>query len=193
MSGTDRVIDLLPNIDTNRIGLQGQSWGGYQIAQLVTMTTRYRAAMAGAPVANMFSAYGGIRWNSGLNRQFQYEKTQSRIGHTIWERPDLYVENSPIFHLPNVTTPLMIMHNDADGSVPWYQGIELFTGLRRLGKTAWLLNYNDDDHNLMKNANRMDLSIRMRQFFDYYLLDKDPPQWLIEGLPATVKGKEYRY
>jgi dipeptidyl aminopeptidase/acylaminoacyl peptidase len=193
MSGTDRVIDLLPNIDTNRIGLQGQSWGGYQIAQLVTMTSRYRAAMAGAPVANMFSAYGGIRWNSGLNRQFQYEKTQSRIGHTIWERPDLYVENSPIFHLPNVTTPLMIMHNDADGSVPWYQGIELFTGLRRLGKTAWLLNYNDDDHNLMKNANRMDLSIRMRQFFDYYLLDKDPPQWLIEGLPATLKGKEYRY
>jgi len=193
MSGTDHVLSVLPNVDSTRMALQGQSWGGYQTAQLVTMTTRYRAAMAGAPVANMFSAYGGIRWGSGLNRQFQYERTQSRIGYTIWERPDLYIENSPLFHLPNVTTPLMIMHNDGDGAVPWYQGIELFTGLKRLGKATWLLNYNDDDHNLMRNANRMDLSIRMRQFFDHYLLDAPAPLWLTEGIPATVKGKELRY
>ena len=193
MSGTDHVLDVLPNVDSTRMALQGQSWGGYQTAQLVTMTTRYRAAMAGAPVANMFSAYGGIRWGSGLNRQFQYERTQSRIGYTIWERPDLYIENSPLFHLPNVQTPLMIMHNDGDGAVPWYQGIELFTGLKRLAKPTWLLNYNDDDHNLMRNANRIDLSIRMRQFFDHYLLDAPAPKWLTEGIPATVKGKELRY
>jgi dipeptidyl aminopeptidase/acylaminoacyl peptidase len=175
------------------MALQGQSWGGYQTAQLVTMTDRYAAAMAGAPVANMFSAYGGIRWGSGYNRQFQYERTQSRIGYTIWEQPDLYFENSPLFGLPNVSTPLMIMHNDGDGAVPWYQGIELFTGLKRLDKTAWLLNYNDDDHNLMRNANRIDLSIRMRQFFDHYLLDAPAPKWLTDGIPATVKGKELRY
>jgi len=193
MSGTDHVLDILPNVDSNRMALQGQSWGGYQTAQLVTMTDRYAAAMAGAPVANMFSAYGGIRWGSGYNRQFQYERTQSRIGYTIWEQPDLYFENSPLFGLPNVSTPLMIMHNDGDGAVPWYQGIELFTGLKRLDKTAWLLNYNDDDHNLMRNANRIDLSIRMRQFFDHYLLDAPAPKWLTDGIPATVKGKELRY
>ena len=193
MSGTDHILETVPGVDSTRMALQGQSWGGYQTAQLVTMTNRYRAAMAGAPVANMFSAYGGIRWGSGLNRQFQYERTQSRIGYTIWERPDLYIENSPLFHLPNVQTPLMIMHNDADGAVPWYQGIELFTGLKRLGRPTWLLNYNDDDHNLMRNANRIDLSIRMRQFFDHYLLDAPAPQWLTEGIPATVKGKELRY
>ncbi len=193
MSGTDHVLETVPGVDSTRMALQGQSWGGYQTAQLVTMTNRYRAAMAGAPVANMFSAYGGIRWGSGLNRQFQYERTQSRIGYTIWERPDLYIENSPLFHLPNVQTPLMIMHNDGDGAVPWYQGIELFTGLKRLGKPTWLLNYNDDDHNLMRNANRIDLSIRMRQFFDHYLMDAPAPQWLSEGIPATVKGKELRY
>lgn len=193
MSATDRAIELVPNIDTTRMGLQGQSWGGYQTAQLITMTNRYAAAMAGAPVSNMFSAYGGIRWGSGLNRQFQYERTQSRIGYTIWEKPELYYENSPLFHLPNVTTPLLIMHNDKDGAVPWYQGIELFTGMKRLNKRVWLLNYNGDDHNLMQNANRIDLSIRMRSFFDYYLLEKEAPQWLIEGIPATVKGKELRY
>ncbi|MBU2020477.1 MAG: prolyl oligopeptidase family serine peptidase, partial [Bacteroidetes bacterium] len=193
MGATDAALKKYKNIDSTRMGLQGQSWGGYQTAQLVTMTNRYKAAMAGAPVANMFSAYGGIRWGSGLNRQFQYEKTQSRIGKTIWEAPNLYTENSPLFFLPKVQTPLLIMHNDGDGAVPWYQGIELFTGLKRLGKASWLLNYNGDDHNLMKNANRIDLSIRMRQFFDHYLMNQPAPRWLSEGIPATVKGKELRY
>ncbi len=192
MASTDAAIKKYPNIDSTRLGLQGQSWGGYQTAQLITMTKRYKAAMAGAPVSNMFSAYGGMRWGTGMNRQFQYERTQSRIGKTIWEAPELYVENSPLFHLPNVTTPLLIMHNDGDGAVPWYQGIEMFMGMKRLGKPVWLLNYNDDDHNLMKNANRMDLSIRMRQFFDYYLMDAPAPRWLMEGIPALKKGEEYR-
>jgi len=193
MSGTDHLLKTYKNIDSTRMGLQGQSWGGYQSAQLITMTKRYAAAMAGAPVGNMFSAYGGIRWGSGLNRQFQYESTQSRIGKTIWEAPELYFENSPLFHLPNVTTPLLIMHNDQDGSVPWYQGIELYTGMRRLGKPCWLLNYNGDDHNLTKLANKIDLSIRMRQFFDYYLLNKSMPTWMSEGLPAIEKGKMLKY
>ncbi|HNR86581.1 MAG TPA: prolyl oligopeptidase family serine peptidase, partial [Taishania sp.] len=193
MSGTDAVLKKFPQIDASRMGLQGQSWGGYQTAQLITMTNRYKAAMAGAPVSNMFSAYGGIRWGSGMSRQFQYEKTQSRIGKTIWEAPELYVENSPVFHLPKVTTPLLIMHNDKDGAVPWYQGIELFAGLRRLGKTAWLLNYNDDDHNLMKIPNRRDLSRRMRQFFDHYLQNQPAPRWMVEGIPAVKKEKETRY
>lgn len=192
MSGTDAVLKKYPNIDTKRLGLQGQSWGGYQTAQLITMTDRYAAAMAGAPVSNMFSAYGGIRWGSGFSRQFQYEHSQSRIGKTIWDAPELYIENSPLFHLPKVKTPLLIMHNDQDGAVPWYQGVELYMGLRRLSKPVWLLNYNGDDHNLMKNANRMDLSIRMRQFFDYYLLGAPEPMWLQKGIPALEKGKQFR-
>jgi dipeptidyl aminopeptidase/acylaminoacyl peptidase len=193
MSGTDHVLKLVPAIDSKRMGLQGQSWGGYQTAQLITMTDRFAAAMAGAPVSNMFSAYGGIRWGSGVNRQFQYERTQSRIGKTIWEAPELYVENSPLFHLPKVKTPLLIMHNDEDGAVPWYQGIELYTGMRRLGKPCWMLNYNGDDHNLTKLANKIDLSIRMRQFFDHFLLDKPIPIWMSEGIPAIDKGKKLNY
>jgi len=193
MSGTDHVLKLVPSIDPKRMGLQGQSWGGYQTAQLITMTDRFAAAMAGAPVSNMFSAYGGIRWGSGVNRQFQYERTQSRIGKTIWEAPELYIENSPLFHLPKVKTPLLIMHNDEDGAVPWYQSIEMYTGMRRLQKPVWLLNYNGDDHNLMKNANRFDLSIRMRQFFDHYLMGQEAPVWLKEGIPAVKKGKDLGY
>lgn len=192
MSGTDYLLNNY-SIDSTRMGLQGQSWGGYQTAQLITMTNRFKAAMAGAPVSNMFSAYGGIRWGSGLNRQFQYESTQSRIGATIWERPDLYIENSPLFHLPKVNTPLLVMANDKDGAVPWYQGIELYTGLRRLGKPCWMLNYNDDDHNLTRLPNKMDLSIRMRQFFDFYLNNGLEPLWMKEGIDAREKGKTFKY
>jgi dipeptidyl aminopeptidase/acylaminoacyl peptidase len=192
VSGTEYVIRNYP-IDSFKIGLQGQSWGGYQTAQLITMTKRYAAAMAGAPVSNMFSAYGGIRWGSGLNRQFQYESQQSRIGKTIWESPELYKENSPLFHLPNITTPLLIMHNDEDGAVPWYQGIELYNGMRRLQKPCWLLNYNSEDHNLTRMANKIDLSIRMRQFFDHYLKNAPMPIWMKSGIPAEKKGKTSGY
>ncbi len=178
-------------VDPKKIGLDGQSWGGYQIAYMVTETNMFACGFAGAPVTNMFSAYGGIRWGSGLVRQFQYEKTQSRIGATMWDSPLRYLENSPQFFLDKVKTPLLIMANDKDGAVPWYQGIELFTGLRRLQKPSWLLVYNNEDHNLVQRRNRKDLSIRKHQFFDHYLKGAPMPEWMAKGLPATEKGKNF--
>jgi len=188
VSGTE-FIKKYSFVDGKHIAIQGQSWGGYQVAMLVTMTDIYACAESGAPVTNMFSAYGGIRWGSGMSRAFQYEKGQSRIGVSPWENPELYIENSPIFHADKVNTPLMIMHNDKDGAVPWWQGIEYFTDLRRLGKKVWMVSYNNDDHNLMKWPNRVDLSIRMMQFFDHYLKAKPMPIWMSKGIPATKKGK----
>jgi dipeptidyl aminopeptidase/acylaminoacyl peptidase len=180
-------------VDGTKIGIQGQSWGGYQVAHLITRTNMYAAAWAGAPVVNMTSAYGGIRWESGMNRQFQYEKTQSRIGATLWEKPELYIENSPLFSFPKVTTPVVVMANDADGAVPWYQGIEMFTGLKRLGKPVWLLNYNNEAHNLVQRQNRKDIQIREQQFFDYYLKGAKAPVWMVGGIPATEKGKTWGF
>ncbi len=180
-------------VDATKIGIQGQSWGGYQVAHLITRTNMYAAAWSGAPVVNMTSAYGGMRWESGMNRQFQYEKTQSRIGATLWEKPELYIENSPLFKLPNVNTPVVIMANDADGAVPWYQGIEMYSGLRRLGKPVWMLNYNNEAHNLMQRQNRKDIQIREQQFFDYYLKGAKAPVWMVNGIPATEKGKTWGF
>ncbi|RLD67566.1 MAG: S9 family peptidase [Bacteroidetes bacterium] len=188
VSGTE-YLKTFPWVDAKHMGIQGQSWGGYQVAMLVTQTDIYACAESGAPVTNMFSAYGGIRWGSGMSRAFQYEKGQSRMGVSPWESPELYIENSPIFHAAKVNTPLLIMHNDMDGAVPWWQGIEYFTDLRRLGKQVWMLTYNGDDHNLRKWPNRVDLSIRMMQFFDHYLKEKPMPIWMSKGIPATKKGK----
>lgn len=178
-------------VDPDRIGVQGHSWGGYQSAFMITQTDIFACAGSGAPVANMTSAYGGIRWGSGMSRQFQYEQTQSRIGGTLWEKPLLYLENSPLFHLKNVNTPVLILHNDEDGAVPWYQGIELFMGLRRLDKPAWLLNYNGQPHWPITYPNRRDYAIRMQQFFDHYLMDGPLPQWMAEGVPAVDKGRDF--
>ncbi|MFY9152690.1 MAG: prolyl oligopeptidase family serine peptidase [Prolixibacteraceae bacterium] len=195
ISGTQFVSNMFPFIDRKRIGIQGQSWGGYQAAWLITQTNMFAAAMAGAPVSNMTSAYGGIRWETGLSREFQYEQTQSRIGGTLWEKPLLYIENSPLFYVPKIKTPLLIMHNDNDGAVPWYQGIGLFSAMRRLQKPVWMLTYNNEEHNLKAEswANRMDLTIRMKQFFDFYLKDAAMPLWMKNGIPATLKGKELGY
>ena len=191
VSGT-RALIKKGFIDSTKIGLQGQSWGGYQTVHLITRTNLYKGAWAGAPVVNMFSAYGGIRWESGMNRQFQYEHSQSRIGATIWQRPDLYIENSPLFHLPKVKTPLVIMANDADGAVPWYQGIELFTALRRLDKPVWMLNYNGEAHNLVERKNRKDISQKEQDFFDWQLKGAAPAAWLQSGVPAIMKGREIK-
>ncbi|MBJ6110007.1 S9 family peptidase [Hymenobacter sp. BT523] len=180
-----------PWVDGAHLGIQGQSWGGYQVAYLITQTNMYAAAWAGAPVVNMTSAYGGIRWESGVSRQFQYERTQSRIGGTLWEKTDAYLRNSPLFSLPKVQTPVVIMANDADGAVPWYQGIEMFTDLRRLGKPVWLLQYNGEAHNLVKRENRKDISIRELQFFDHYLKGAPAPVWLSTGVPAVEKGRNW--
>ena len=186
-----KYLAKIPWVDSTKMAIQGQSWGGYQVAYLVTRTKMFAAAGAGAPVANMTSAYGGIRWGTGLNRQFQYERSQSRLGANLWQRQDLYIKNSPLFKADKITTPLLIMHNDKDGAVPWYQGIELFTALRRLGKKAWLLQYNDEDHNLVERKNRKDLSIRLSQFFDHYLKGAPAARWIREGIPATLKGIEW--
>jgi dienelactone hydrolase len=177
-------------VDPKRIGSAGQSWGGYQTAYMITQTNLFAAAFAGAPVANMTSAYGGIRWESGLARAFQYEKSQSRIGGSMWEYPMRFIENSPLFYTDRITTPVLIMSNDADGAVPWYQGIEWFVALRRFGKEAYLLNYNNDGHNPRKRANQKDVDRRMQEFFGHHLKGDAAPDWMRNGVPFLQKGRE---
>lgn len=173
--------------DPNHTGLQGHSWGGYQVAYIVARTNIFTCAEAGAPVVNMTSAYGGIRWEGGRSRMFQYERGQSRLGKTIWESRNLYLDNSPLFNMNKVETPLLILHNDEDGAVPFEQGIEYYMALRRLGKPAWLLNYRGEPHWPVKWQNRKDFQKRMSQFFDHYLKGEPMPHWMKQGVPAIER------
>ncbi|MBA3974234.1 MAG: hypothetical protein C0504_08470 [Candidatus Solibacter sp.] len=183
------VVDL-GYVDENAIGIQGHSWGGYQIAYMITQTTRFKAAEAGAPVGNMTSAYSGIRWGSGLPRQFQYERTQSRIGAPLYEAPHKYLENSPVFHANRVRTPLLMIHNDRDDAVPWYQGIEIYLALRRNAKEVYMFNYNGEFHGLRRRHNQKDWTVRMQQFFDHHLRGAPKPAWMEKGVPYIEREEE---
>ena len=181
-SGIERLVEI-GVADPDAVGLHGHSWSGYQTAFVVTQTDLFAAAVAGAPVSNMTSAYSGIRWETGLARQFQYEKSQSRIGGSLWEVPELYIENSPVFFADQINTPLLIQFGDEDGAVPWYQGIELYLACRRLDKECIMLTYRGEPHHLKQYANKLDYSIKMKEFFDHHLKGEPAPEWMTEGVP----------
>ena len=180
--GVQKLVDM-GVADPEAIGLHGHSWSGYQTAFVITQTDIFAAAAAGAPVSNMTSAYSGIRWGTGLARQFQYEKSQSRIGGSLWEYPERYIENSPIFFADRINTPLLIEFGDEDEAVPWYQGIELYLACRRLDKNCIMLQYRGEPHHLKKYGNKLDYSIKMKEFFDYWLKGEPAPDWMTEGVP----------
>lgn len=177
-------------VDEKGIGAAGHSWGGYQTAFLVTQTNIFAAVESGAPVCNMLSAYGGIRYETGMSRQFQYEKTQSRIGGTPWQYPIRYQINSPIWYADKVQTPVLIMANDQDGAVPWTQGIEYFTALRRLGKECYLFNYNGEAHGLRQRQNMKDWTRRMSEYFAHHLKKAPAPKWMTDGVPFQDRERE---
>jgi dipeptidyl aminopeptidase/acylaminoacyl peptidase len=175
-------------IDPKRIGIQGHSWGGYQITYMITQTNIFAAVEAGASVVNMTSAYGGIRWGTGMVREFQYEKTQSRIGKSLWDAPLQYIENSPLFWIDRINTPYLTIHNDADDAVPWYQGIEFNTAMRRMGKEAYMFTFNGEPHGLRNRDNMKYWTVHMDEFFDHYLLGKPRPEWMDKGVSFLEKG-----
>jgi dipeptidyl aminopeptidase/acylaminoacyl peptidase len=176
-------------IDPERIGIQGHSWGGYEISYLITQTNLFAAVEAGASVVNMTSAYGGIRWGTGMSRAFQYEKTQSRIGAPLWSRVLQFLENSPLFWVERIQTPYLTIHNDEDDAVPWYQGIEFFSALRHLGKEAYMFNFNGEKHGLRQRENQKYWTVHLDEFFDHFLLGKPKPEWMEKGVPYLERGE----
>lgn len=176
-------------VNPSKIGIQGCSFGGIQTNYLVTHTNIFAAACSASGLSNLISAYGGLTKFDGKSMQSYFETGQGRMGASLWKIPELYIKNSPIFSLDKVTTPFLIMHTTDDGVCNISQAIELFTGLRRLGKKAWLLEYENYDHGVYDKAGS-DFSIRMMQFFDHYLKGNPAPIWMTRGIPAQLKGIE---
>lgn len=187
-SGVQKLIEM-GIADPKAVGIQGHSWGGYQTAFAVTQTNIFAAAITGAPVGNMTSAYSGIRHGTGLARQFQYETGQSRIGESLMQAPLKYVENSPVFYADRIKTPMMIMFGDKDDAVPWEQGVELYLAMRRAGKDVVLLQYEGEPHHLKQYGNKLDYSVRMKEYFDHYLKGVPAPEWLKQGEPYREYDK----
>ena len=171
-----------------RIGVQGHSWSGCTVANLITMTDIFSCASIGAGVVNMTEAYSALRIGSGNTRMFMYEDWQSRIGKSLWEDPEAYLRNSAIFRADRIKTPVLIMHNDKDEAVEFHEGRNLYMAMRRLQKPAWLLNYEGEGHFIWNPAAQRDWSRRMLQFFDHYLKDAGTPRWMKEGINVNEKN-----
>jgi len=176
-------------VDPRHVGIQGHSWGAYQISYMITHTRMFAAAEAGASMADMVSGYGGIRWGTGVSRAVQYEQGQSRMGGPPWALRDKYIESSPIFFVDKVKTPFLTIHNDDDDAVPWYQAIEFFTALRRLGKEAYWFNFNGEKHGLKERDNMKYYTVHMAEFFDHYLQGAPRPEWMDKPVPYLQRGK----
>lgn len=169
-------------IDESRMGLHGHSWGGYQTSFLITQTDMFKAAAAGAPLTNMISMYDLIYWNSGGGNMSIFEASQGRFKGAPWENWESYQRNSPVYHVKNVKTPLLMLHNDKDGAVDFTQGIEYYNALRRLKKPVIMVQYKGENHGLSKLENRKDYSVRMMEFFDHHLKEKVAPDWIASGV-----------
>lgn len=178
--------------DPERIGLIGHSWGGYQVADLVTRTNLFRCASPGAAVTNLTASYLALRAGTGVPRMYVYEDAQGRLGKTLWEDPEMYLKNSPIFRADKIRTPLLIFHNERDDAVPFADGLALFLALRRHGQPAWLLNYRGEGHSVNKREACRDWSKRMEQFFDHYLMDAAAPRWMREGITKEDEGYDLK-
>jgi dipeptidyl aminopeptidase/acylaminoacyl peptidase len=183
-----RYLVKMSWIDSTKLGLQGHSFGGWETNHLITHTTVFAAACEAAGVSDQVSAYNQLD-GFGSARQIFYEQYSQGSpygkGVTPWTHPELYIANSPVFFAGNVTTPLLIMHGVEDKAVPFAQAIEMYLALKRAGKKVWLLEYEKAGHVLHNDAKAMDFTIRMKQFFDYYLKGSKPPSWMTTGVEMS--------
>jgi len=181
-----RFLSKEPWIDTTRIGIQGHSFGGYETNYIVTHTNLFAAAAEGAGVSDMIGDYSSLVAD-GKTNHYIFELGAYCTGASPWQRPEVYLEGSPILQADKVTTPILILHNKKDFAVPWSQGVEFFTALRRNDRKVWMLQYDEGDHVVYRKA-ALDFTIRIEQFFDHYLKGAPPPLWMTEGIPAKRKG-----
>ncbi|MFC1791938.1 alpha/beta hydrolase family protein [Gemmatimonadota bacterium] len=175
--------------DPDRICLQGHSWGGYESSFILTQTDMFACVVTGAPLTNLVSMHNILYKQSGNPNASLIEWGQGRMDTTPFEDLARYVAESPIHHVNNITTPFLILHGTADGAVDWNQGLEYYIAARRTGKEVILLSYPDEPHHLSREENQKDFQIRMRQFFDHYLMGAPAPRWMTEGVPFLEKDR----
>lgn len=190
VNGAVGYLKKLPFVDVKRIALSGHSFGGGQTNYILGHSEIFRAALSGAATSNLTNGYStvrGINYVGALNQGF-YEMGQYYMKVNLWENPAKYIYNSPIFYADKVNTPVLMMHNNRDASVDFNQGVQFFSALRRLGKKAWMLSYEGEGHTLGGELAKKDFTLRVTQFFDFYLKDAPAPLWMLDGIPVSKKG-----
>lgn len=173
------MILILPIIDSLHVaGLIGHSFGGYEADLIISQTDRFAAAVSGSGWTDLVSSYLFI--NSGFKKPeyFRAEDDQIRIGKSLYEDPQSYLQNSPVLLAASIKTPLLGWTGKEDPTVHPLQSMEFYMALRRLNKTHTLLVYPEEGHFLLKKENQKDLSERIQQWFDCYLKNGRIQPWM---------------
>lgn len=174
-------------IDLSRLGLHGHSFAGWETNYLLTRLHNFAAVVSSCGVSDITSGFGSL-WPNGSSAAEYYEQMRFRLGIvTPWENSKIFVENSPIYFVNQIRAPVLLMANRDDYNVRFEQGLQFYLGLRRAGKLAWMLEYDNGGHGLMGN-DYTDYTIRTAQFFDHYLKDSAAPRWMLFGVPLADKG-----
>ncbi len=176
-------------VNPERVGLIGHSWGGYQTTFILTQTDRFATGIAGAPLTNLISMYLSFFWNTGDPDARVFEISQARMEVPWWEDYASYVANSPVHHIQNLNTPLLMAFGTEDGAVDFHQGVEFYNAARRTGKDFVLLVYEGEGHSLRRTPNRVDLHRRILEWMDHYLKGDPAPAWITEGLPYSEQQR----
>jgi dipeptidyl aminopeptidase/acylaminoacyl peptidase len=159
LAGVDYVVKTLP-VDDHRVGIAGWSYGGYMTMWAVTRTNRFRAAVAGAGIANWQSYYGENDIDQWMIPFF---------GASAYDDPDVYARSSPITFIKNVKTPTLILVGDRDGECPAPQSFEFWHALKTLGVETQLVVYPDEGHVIWQPEHQRDVTTRTIEWFNEHL------------------------
>ena len=158
-AGVAAAIAKYP-IDRARLGVTGWSYGGYMTMWTVTQTNRFKAAVAGAGIANWQSYYGENDIDAWMIPYF---------GASVYDDPAVYARSAPITFIKNVHTPTLVLVGERDGECPAPQSFEFWHALKTLGVETQLVVYADEGHSIRKPEHRRDIAARLVQWFDDHL------------------------
>ncbi len=165
----DKVVEM-GVADTNRLGIMGYGSGGYCSAGLITQTNRFKAAVCGGGFYNLIQVYGDLS-KRGESRGIDWVEGRLQIGGSLWEQRKQYIDNSPLFHLDKVETPVLIYCGEGYNGYDYTQSGELFSGLRRLKKEASFAWYRSEGHIVTnwRPEHRADCWERIVDWFEKHL------------------------
>lgn len=176
-AAVETVLKKYP-VASGRIGLIGHSFGGYETNYIISRSSLFSAAVSGNGISDLLSCYFSVGWSYGLPNTWRFESDQFRISRPPFDNAKAYLDNSPISFVKDVNTPLLSWIGEHDTQVNPIQTMELHIALRRLGKEHVMLVYPNEGHVLVDPVNQSDLTLKIMQWFDYYLKNDLKPEWI---------------
>lgn len=167
LSDTDDILDYVvknePTVNNDKLGMIGHSFGGFEVMYLAGKTNRFKAAVAGAGIADLADYYYADKDKGSLG-MFSAENVQTRMIPPYADK--MFNSSNPLSNIANVSTPMLLWTGENDYRIRKEHSIKMYLGLWRQKKEAELLIYKDEEHYLLKPENMKDLTKRIMDFFE---------------------------